>query len=248
MTTADAGQEHDTSGPSGGSAVRGALVVPSSRIDAAVASVAGWVEERPLPRGSRREEIISNAAEMFAEHGYNGSSVRAIADRVGISHPGMLHHFSTKDALLDAVIDRMEAYAQGALDRIDELSADPDALMRGLVQVWHPASHAIQLMATLDAEVVSEDHPGRFRMARLHRVHEHVIEQCFIALEQRGQLQEDIDPAFASRAILALALNHAAREKTVRTMQSDSHDDSPVRDLVKLAGSFLKPAGGRDRP
>ena len=80
------------------------------------------VVERPTPesgRSARSEAILDGAAQMFAEHGYHGASLRNIADQVGLSHPGMLHHFPTKDTLLDAVIDRMEAHAQGALDRID---------------------------------------------------------------------------------------------------------------------------------
>lgn len=202
------------------------------------------VVERPTPesgRSARSEAILDGAAQMFAEHGYHGASLRNIADHVGLSHPGMLHHFPTKDALLDAVIDRMEAHAQGALDRIDELSSDPGALLRGLTEIWHPGSHLVQLMATLDTEVVSKDHPGRYRIARLHRVHEHVLEQCFAKFEERGLLREDVDPAFASRVVLALVLSHAAREETVRTMQRNCHDDSPIKDLIRLARSFLMP-------
>ncbi len=218
-----------------------AVLAPDHAAPAAVPDPA--VPSPETGRSSRSEEILDGASEMFAEHGYHGASLRNIADHVGISHPGMLHHFPSKDALLDGVIDRMEAHAQAALDRIDELSAGPESLLRGLAEVWHPASHAMQLFATLDTEVVSKEHPGRFRVARLHRVHEHVLEQCFATLAQQGLLREEIDAAFAGRAVLALALNHAAREETVRRMQNASHDDSPLKDLVRLVRSFLTSPG-----
>jgi AcrR family transcriptional regulator len=189
----------------------------------------------------RREQILDRAAEMFAEHGYHGASLRTIARHAGISHPGMLHHFASKDALLAAVIDRLEAHAQDALDRLDDLSSDMESLLRGLAEIWHPASHPMRLMTILDTEVVSKEHPGRFRMARLHRVHEHVLEQCFVRFAERGQLRDGIDPAFACRALFALVLNHAAREETVRVMQRGCHDDAPLKDLVKLTCSFLTP-------
>ena len=64
-------------------------------------------EIRTGARG-RREEIIDGAAEMFADHGYHGSSLREISKHIGISHSGMLHHFDCKTALLDGVIDRLE--------------------------------------------------------------------------------------------------------------------------------------------
>lgn len=199
-------------------------------------------------RDTRREQILDSAAEMFAEYGYHGASLRNISRHAGLSHPGMLHYFASKAILLDAVIDRMEACVQEALDRVDDFCSDPYALQRGLAEVWHPSSQPIQLLATLDAEVVSKDHPGRFRMARLRRVHEHVLEQCFVTFDERGLLREDIDPAFASRALFALVLNSAVREETVRAMQNDPHDDSPMKDLLRLAQAFLKPAATGGTP
>lgn len=76
-------------------------------------------------------------------------------------------------------------------------------------------------------------------MARLRRVHEAVLEHCFTQLAKNGLLREHAGPAFAARAMVALILGHAVREKTVRTMQREAHDDSPVDDLVKLARTFL---------
>ncbi len=194
---------------------------------------------RSSDRGTRREEILDGASEMFAEHGYDGASLRQIAAHIGISHPGMLHHFPSKESLLGAVIDRLEAHAQAALDHVDDISADPAALVRALDELWNPASHPIQLLANLDAGAVSRSNPGRFRMARLRRVHEHILEQCFTSLGHQGLLREGVDCGFASRALLALVLSHAVRENTVRAMQQSDHDDVPLKDLTKLTRLFL---------
>ena len=196
-------------------------------------------ETEPAARAGRSEEILDGAAEMFAEHGYHGSSLRDISQHIGISHSGMLHHFGAKDVLLDAVIDRMEEHAQAALDRIHEIDGSREMMMRGLAAIWHPASLPIRLLATLDAESVSEDHPGRFRLARLRRVHEHMLETCFASLAAKGLLREDADPAFAGRALLAVILNLAIREKTVRPLQHGEHDDAPLQDLAKQVEAFL---------
>ncbi|MGO1684860.1 MAG: TetR/AcrR family transcriptional regulator [Brachybacterium sp.] len=197
------------------------------------------VPARTPARAGRREEILDGAADMFAEHGYHGSSLRDISNHIGISHSGMLHHFGAKDVLLDGVIDRMEEHAQAALDRIDEFNDGRDALLRGLTTIWHPASLPIRLLATLDAESVSEDHPGRYRLARLRRVHEHMLETCFSTLDEKGLLREDTDPAFAGRALLAVVLNLAVREKTVRPLQHRGHGDAPLQDLAKQVEAFL---------
>ena len=188
---------------------------------------------------SRREEILDGATEMFAEHGFFGSSLREIGKHIGISHSGMLHHFETKDALLEGVLERLEDQAQSALERIPELRAGREALVRGLVEIWDPASLHIQLLAVLEAESVSEEHPGRYRLARLRRVHEHTLASCFLAFAGRGELHDGIDPEFAGRTLLAAVLNLAVREKTVRSLQRQFHDDAPIAELVRQVDTFL---------
>lgn len=188
---------------------------------------------------NRREAILDGAAEMFAEHGYHGSSLREIAKHIGISHSGMLHHFENKEALLHGVIDRLENRAQSALEAIDELRSGRDALLEGLGETWHPASHHMQLLAVLEAESVSDEYPGRFRLARLRRVHEHMLESCFVAFAEQGMLRDGVDPAFAGRTLLAAVLNLAVRERTVRPLERRSHGDAPIADLEKQVDAFL---------
>lgn len=191
-------------------------------------------------RGSRRETILDGASELFSEYGYFGASLRDIAGKVGISHPGMLHHFASKQDLLGGVIERLEDHAQRALESKDGFCTDGETLQQSLVETWDPASPEIQLMATLDAEAVSEGHPGRFRMARLRRVHEHILTHCFERLAANGALREDVDPSFAARVMLSLILRDAVRERTVRALQGRHDTEAPQRDLRTLARTFLR--------
>ncbi|VTR75396.1 TetR/AcrR family transcriptional regulator [Cellulomonas hominis] len=55
-----------------------------------------------------REAIVEAAATLFAERGYRAVSLREIAAAAGISHPGLLRHFSSGDDLLRAVVDRLD--------------------------------------------------------------------------------------------------------------------------------------------
>ncbi|MDV3297268.1 MAG: TetR/AcrR family transcriptional regulator, partial [Brachybacterium paraconglomeratum] len=98
--------------------------IGSGTADGAVAAEGATAAEP-----SRREMILDAASALFAERGYDGASLRDISRRVGISHPGMLHHFSSKDVLLGAVIDRMEAHAQGLLDSADSIASSPETLI-----------------------------------------------------------------------------------------------------------------------
>jgi AcrR family transcriptional regulator len=52
----------------------------------------------------RRAQIANAAAELFAEYGYEATTVRQIADRVGLLAGSLYHHFATKEEMLHAVM------------------------------------------------------------------------------------------------------------------------------------------------
>jgi AcrR family transcriptional regulator len=58
-------------------------------------------------KGERTAERILDVAEdLFATQGYDGTSLRRIADRAGIKQPGLYNHFAGKQALYEAVLFR----------------------------------------------------------------------------------------------------------------------------------------------
>lgn len=54
-----------------------------------------------------RDRILTAAAHLLAAHGFDGTTLQAVADEVGVRKPSVLHHFPSKDALRKAVLDRM---------------------------------------------------------------------------------------------------------------------------------------------
>ncbi|MCX4748263.1 TetR/AcrR family transcriptional regulator [Kitasatospora sp. NBC_01287] len=78
------------------------------------------------PRSGTRARIIAVALELFSEQGYEKTSLREIADRLGVTKAALYYHFKTKDDIVHGIVATMAA-------PIDETIA------WGEQQTWSPA-------------------------------------------------------------------------------------------------------------
>jgi len=62
----------------------------------------------PQPK-PRKEEILDVATRHFAERGYEGTSMNDVAEAVGVRKASLFYHFETKEALYEAVLNRLIA-------------------------------------------------------------------------------------------------------------------------------------------
>ncbi|MEU0372890.1 TetR/AcrR family transcriptional regulator [Streptomyces sp. NPDC006283] len=56
------------------------------------------------PAPERRNELLATAAEVFAEQGYDATTVREIADAAGIMAGSLYYHFDSKESMLDEIL------------------------------------------------------------------------------------------------------------------------------------------------
>ncbi|MET8424990.1 helix-turn-helix domain-containing protein [Nocardia sp. NPDC004860] len=190
---------------------------------------------------ARRGQILAAAMTLFAENGYRGTSLAAVAAAAGITRSGVLHHFSSKEALLSAVLAERDQQAfdavevdreyQGpavlrALEIVDDLAernrADPE-----LTRMSHLA-----LFGSADApDVAHEWSNQRIRTYRDNLAR--VIEQSAAA----GDIRADVDAEAA-----ALLLVGALTGLTELWLRDDSLDMvGAVRMLTGLLRRDLAP-------
>jgi AcrR family transcriptional regulator len=152
----------------------------------------------------KRRVILDAALEVFSENGYRSGSLRDIAERVGMSEAGLLHHFPNKSALLAAVLNRRDQHSV-ELVPIGELT--PRETLRGLAWLAvHNASvpGVVELYCTLSAEATSADHPAHEYFVRRYAVLRELLETVWADLAADGDLQPEVDPVKAARNTLAL--------------------------------------------
>lgn len=59
----------------------------------------------PRLKGNTKEIIIEEALKLFSEKGFEAVSIRTIADAVGIGNSALYKHFSSKQAIFDAIVE-----------------------------------------------------------------------------------------------------------------------------------------------
>jgi len=72
------------------------------------------------------DDILDRAAALFARRGFAKTSVQDIADAVGLSKAGLLHHFPSKDALHSAVTAQADDLAEQVLTAAGRVPAGPE--------------------------------------------------------------------------------------------------------------------------
>jgi AcrR family transcriptional regulator len=68
---------------------------------------------------STREKILDVALELFTDQGFDGTSMREIAERLGISKPAIYYHFASKEEILMALHMRLHEFGKAALARLE---------------------------------------------------------------------------------------------------------------------------------
>jgi AcrR family transcriptional regulator len=82
-------------------------------------------EPATFTQSARRSQIVACAIDVVAEFGWANTSIRKIADRVGIAMSAVLYHFGTKDNLVDAIVEEM--YRTALSDIVPAVNAESTA-------------------------------------------------------------------------------------------------------------------------
>ena len=150
---------------------------------------------------AKREEILTKALDVFAQRGYRRASLREIAESVGLSQAGLLHHFSSKEELFAEVLRKR--------DEVDVTETHPEAAgfdafeaLVGTVRHNAEVPGLVQLYATISAEAADDDHPGHAYFVERYRAFIGQLEEHVRAEQAAGR----IDPALDARQIARLSI------------------------------------------
>jgi len=128
------------------------------------------LQRRQRERTEMRRTILDAAREMFVKNGYEATTMRAIADRIGYTPTAIYHHFRNKEALLTELTTQDFRTLAQAFQKLGEV-ADPVERLRRIGQAYiefgltHPMHYRLMFMtphpAVKDPKGITQGDPSQ---------------------------------------------------------------------------------------
>ncbi|MBM6980567.1 MAG: TetR/AcrR family transcriptional regulator [Actinomyces succiniciruminis] len=162
------------------------------------------------PAGSedKRERILNEAVALFGAHGYAGTSLADIAAAAEISKAGLLHHFSSKEALFAQVLERRDREDRASLLGDEQFKDDPWRLLDAFAALVEHNTRHRELVAIYTATtpaVLAADHPAHTWLASHLAESIAQIEDTLERGKAAGTVRPEAPSRLIARSVVALS-------------------------------------------
>lgn len=193
-------------------------------------------------QSARRAQIVSAAIEIIAEVGWAQTSIRKIADRVGVAMSAVLYHFGTKDNLVDAVIATMYRTALEAVvpavDAENTAAGKLHAYIRSSIAYFDAHRQHLTALAQLSAGFTPDGGRSFDELGVDHELAEQLAALDPTAILVAGQRDREFgDFPVHSVAIALRGAINAGVEKILRDPQFDAA--TYADDLVSMVSRIV---------
>jgi AcrR family transcriptional regulator len=157
----------------------------------------------PALASERREHLVRLAAELFAEKGFQATTVRNIADEAGILSGSLYHHFDSKESIVDEILAGFFQEIMSAYRQVIDEGKGPRETIAGLVRIAFGTLEPHRAAIT----VMQNDWNYLRRMPRFAYLteSEDEVEQMWVSTIKAGQdeglFRPDIDAKLTYRMI-----------------------------------------------
>ena len=161
-------------------------------------------------RSAGENAILEAAVRLFSRHGFEGVSMRAVANEAGVSKSNIYHHFASKEALYLAI---MQASAGSLAEMVESLAEGKGAFDERLrkfarVHLLHLFENAMTMRLML-REVFTG--ASRWQKIMVEQVVGSIFERLISIFEngqKAGLLRQGVDPGLCALLIVGIETRH----------------------------------------
>jgi AcrR family transcriptional regulator len=157
-----------------------------------------------VPAVSTRERLSENAARLFAERGYNGTSIKDLADTIGISKASVYSHIKGKEDLLAEIALAGAAAFHDALDEVPEDAPAVERLRLALRAHLGVVDRQLEVATVWLQEWRYLTGPSREAFIAERRQYERRVRRLFESAVKDGDLRADLDVRYATLGFLSM--------------------------------------------
>jgi AcrR family transcriptional regulator len=191
-----------------------------------------------------RSEILNAATRLFASRGFDGTSLAAIADRVGIRKPSLLYHFASKEALRQEVFDHVIQHWNETLPKlVTAVTGGEDrfeAVTREMVSFFSADPDRARLILR---ELMDRPKETREGLAEHVRPWVQTLADYIRRGQKSGEIQADVDPDAYVVEMITLILGSIAAETVLADGLPSARGHDSVerlrREALRIAKSSL---------
>ena len=141
-----------------------------------------------------KEKIFDAAVDLFAEHGYDRTSVRDIARAVGIAESAVYRHYPSKEAILQAIFEHMETEIFAPLPPAPDASQHAEGsifrdLLAGLPYFMAANPHILKIAHIMFTEMYHNDQIRDYMRREYIERGDAVIEEIFREQMEAGKIR-----------------------------------------------------------
>lgn len=132
----------------------------------------------------KRQDVAASAAAVFAQRGYERTTVSQLAEELGLATGALYHYFPGKEQILVEICDQLTAPLVEAAEPLLESASDPAERLSELLRLWvgHVAAHRDHLLVFTQVRHVV-DHGDQWAGIRRDRKRfERILEQALADL------------------------------------------------------------------
>lgn len=189
-----------------------------------------------------RTEILAAATDLFAESGFDGVSINAIACRAGTSKANVFHHFGSKDALYLETMRSACGTFEPVLDRLAETEGGFDERLLQFLREDIEQMFAEPDRARLILREVLESGPSRGRELATEVFDEHFarLVEMFRGGQRAGVLTDEVPPALAASMAIACNVFLFQSQHVLRHLSGVDFVDDPERYAALVSRVLLR--------
>jgi TetR/AcrR family transcriptional regulator, cholesterol catabolism regulator len=170
--------------------------------------------------GTRRDELTRQAARLFAEKGYHGTSIGDLAEAMGVQKGSLYAHIDSKADLLWEVARDGAAAFHAALDELDDALPATEKIRLALRAHLRVVGEQLDVATVFIREWRYLEGERRDEFLAERRRYEERVRAFFREGRERGELRTDLDDATAT----LLALSAANWAYTWIRPETDTHE------------------------